>query len=114
MPVNPYLILGGVLLSIATFFYGSHVGRDEEKAGQLAVVQAEQKTQAAIEAVKQSAQAAAAAEIAKITVNNQTIVQPLQKEIQTNTVYQTCQNTDIALDLINQAIAGAIEQKATP
>lgn len=101
--MNPYLLLAVMLGWAASvggaFFYGQGVGADAITAKQAAVDQAIQDTRAA-------AQQSAAEAIAKLAPVNKTIVQKVQREIQTERVYSDCRVPPAGVQLANEAITG--------
>ena len=97
--MNPWLLLGAALACAGAFWCGTEVGADGEIAKQ-------KKLDDVVVAVKEAAQTGAAAAIAGNKPINQTIVQKVQHEIQTNTVYADCKHTDAGLRGINEALTG--------
>ena len=97
--MNPWLITGAVLACIGSFWYGTEVGADGEIANQ-------KKLDDVVIAVKEAAQSGAAQAIAANQPINKTIVQKVQHEIQTNTVYAECKHTDAGLRGVNEALTG--------
>lgn len=81
------------------FFYGQHVGVQGEKAKQADIEETRRETEAA-------AQRGAAAAIAKIKVQNTTIKQELEREIETHVVYRDCRVPADGVRLANEAITG--------
>lgn len=96
--MSPWLLLAGLLLSVATgggaYIYGLGVGE--------AKVLARQSSQDALirEVIDASSQAAAS-EIAKIKVRHVTVNQQLQKEIQERTIYAECHTGPDVVRLFN-------------
>lgn len=101
--MNLYFILGLVIAWGASvggsFFYGEGVGKDAEIAGQA-------KVQQAIQDTREAGQQGAAAAIAALKPVNTTIVQKVNHELQTNTVYRDCKLPPAGLQLANQALTG--------
>ena len=97
--MNPYLIIGALLACAGCFWYGTEVGEDGEKAKQAAFADT-------VREVRDAAQAGAAQAIAANQPINKTIVQKVQHEIQTNTVYAECKHTPGGLSGINEALTG--------
>lgn len=60
----------------------------------------------------QAAQLGAAEAISKIEVKQQTVIQKVQHEVQTNTVYRDCVVPPDGVRMLNDAIAGAGEGSA--
>lgn len=96
MGVNAYLIAALVALSgaVGAYFYGIHVGTNEEKVHRQDIEDVKR------EVIAASADAAASA-IAKIEVKNTTIRQTLEKEVRENTVYRDCRSGMSAVQLLN-------------
>lgn len=105
--MNPYVALAVIILwgtSVGgSFWYGTDVGKDSEKAKAAEVKQA-------IEDTREIARQGAASEIAKIKVRNTTIQGKLETITRDNIVYRDCQHTDDAFRLLNESITG----KASP
>lgn len=97
--MNPWILLGAALACAGAFWYGTEVGADGEIAKQ-------KKLDDVVIAVKEAAQTGAAVAIAANQPVNKTIVQKVQHEIQTNTVYAECKHTDAGLRGINEALTG--------
>lgn len=101
--MNPYVLLAVLIAwgaSIAgTGWVSFGLGKDSELAGQAKIKQA-------IEETKEAAQQGAAAAIAANRPINQTIVQKVQREVQTNTVYADCRVPASGVQLANQALTG--------
>ncbi|MES2910639.1 MAG: hypothetical protein V4718_04585 [Pseudomonadota bacterium] len=100
--MNPWLILGAVLACAGSFWYGTSVGADRE------VAKRAQDISLAAEVVELAQQGAAKA-IAENAPINRTIVQKVQHEISTNTVYADCKHSPDSVRLINQALTGRAE-----
>ena len=100
--MNPYLIIGALIVAVGSFFYGMAVGED--------VTIAKQKTtQELVDAVYDKAQKGAADSIAAMEVKNVTITQPIRTEVRTNTVYAECRHSANGLRDLNAAITGRTE-----
>lgn len=101
--MNPYAIIAALVLwgaSIAGtgwWFYGS--GQDSQKAKQADIDKA-------VQATREAAQLGTAEAISKIEIKQQTIVQKVQHEVQTKTVYRDCVVPADGVRLLNDAIAG--------
>lgn len=108
--MNLYLTLAVVIAWGASvggaFFYGEGLGKDAEIAGQAKISQAIQDTKAA-------AQQGAAEVIAALKPVNTTIVQKVQHEVQTNTVYRDCRVPADGVQLANQALTGRSPEPAS-
>jgi len=91
--------LVGLLACIGSFFYGQSVGADGEIAKQ-------KKLEDIVREVTLAADIGAAKAIAANQPVNKTIVQKVQHEIQTNTVYAECKHTPLGLSGINEALTG--------
>lgn len=104
--MNPYTILGAVVLLVATHsgaaWWAHGVGRDGEIAKQASAEKIRQET-------REAAMEGTAHAIAKIEIKQQTIVQKVQHEVQTNTVYRDCVVPADGVRLLNDAIAGKAE-----
>ena len=103
--MNPSLILAGALGLLVTIGGSYWKGRsDGYKIQEAETARIERVAREAY----QSAQKAAAGEIAKIQVNNQTIVQKVQKEIYEKPVYLSadCRHTPDGLHYVNAALTG--------
>lgn len=93
------LIVASMLLAAAGMLKAFHMGQ----------AVSDQKWQAKELAAKQAQDAsllAAAQAIAKINVTQQTIVQKVQHEVETKTVYRDCVVPDDGVRLLNNAISG--------
>lgn len=105
--MNPYVLLALVIGWGASVggagWYGMGLGEDKILSRQARDDQVRQKT-------FDDAQAGAAAAIAANKPKNTTIVQKVQREVQTNTVYADCRVPAAGMQLANQAITG-IEPK---
>ena len=101
--MNPYVLIAAGVFWVASvgaagwFAYGA--GVDSEVAGQAKISQA-------IADTKEAAQQGTAAAIAGMKPINTTIVQKVQRELQTNTVYRDCKLPPAGLQLANEAITG--------
>jgi hypothetical protein len=97
--INPWLILAAAIALIGAYAYGRHDGSE------LASAQRQRDEQVARQ-VFDRAQAAAAAEIAKIKVRHTTVNAEVRREIHKEPVYRDCVNTDVGLRGINAALVG--------
>jgi hypothetical protein len=97
--MNPWFFIGAAFACAGCFWYGTEVGADGEIAKQ-------KKLDDVVIAVKEAAQTGAAQAIAANQPINKTIVQKVQHEIQTNTVYAECKHTPGGLSGINEALTG--------
>lgn len=101
--INPYAIIGALLLwassVIGAGWWMHGVGRDGEIAKQASAEKIRQET-------RDAAQQGAAQAIATIEIKQQTIVQKVQHEVQTNTVYRDCVVPADGVRLLNDAISG--------
>jgi hypothetical protein len=107
--MNPYILLAIGLAWVASVGFAGYKGADygetKAKADQATLDDAVKKTrEAAIEG--------AAKAIAANKPINQTIVQKVQREIQTNTVYASCKHSPDGLRGINEALTGKPSQPA--
>lgn len=101
--MNPWLIIAAGIFWVVSvggaYVRGQMVGGDRVIAKQASVDQAVQKTrEAAIQAVAEA--------IAAQKPINTTIVQKVQREVQTNTVYRDCKLPPAGVLLANQALTG--------
>lgn len=101
--MNPWLMVGGgaawVFSLVLTGWVSFGLGEDHNVA-------ANAKTEKLIADTREAAQQGAAAAIAQLAPVNKTIVQKVQHEIQTNTVYADCRNTPIGMSSVNSALTG--------
>jgi hypothetical protein len=95
--INPYVLIGVLVALAGAFFYGMAVGTDRAEASQA-------RLEALVAEVRETAQAAAAKEIAKIKVVNQTHKQVIEREIVNVPVYSECRNTPDGVRAINSAL----------
>lgn len=107
--MNPYILIVIGLAWVASVGFAGYKGADygETKA------KAEQAT--LDDAVKQTREAAIEGAAQAIAANkpiNQTIVQKVQREIQTNTIYTECRHTAPGLRGVNEAITGKPDKPA--
>jgi len=98
--MNPYVIIAALLAVMGAGFGGFRLGVDHEKASQV------DKQQMVAEAVE-AANLAAATAISKIRTTNRTILQEVERETRTNTVYVDCRHTPAGLSGVNSALTGA-------
>lgn len=92
-------LVAAVLAALGLVATGWKLGIDHEKAKQADVKEAIQQT-------RDAAQQGAAQAIASIEIKQQTIVQKVQHEVQTNTVYRDCVVPADGVRLLNDAISG--------
>lgn len=108
--MNPYIIVAALLaFGVSNFVsagYGIRYGRNAEIAKNVSDEETRQKT-------FDAAQQGAAAAIAANRPVNTTIVQKVQREVQTNTVYTTCRVPASGMQLANQAITGQQPEPAS-
>lgn len=101
--MNPYVILGAVVLwgvSVAgSFFYGQGIGKDGEIAKQAAIDKA-------IIETRKAAQEGAANAIAQIKVTNTTIRGRTDTIIRNDPVYVQCEHGPDGVRNINEALTG--------
>lgn len=103
--MNPYLIIGALLACAGCFWYGTDVGEAQCLAKQKTINEVAKE-------VKEAAQQGAAAAIAANRPRNTTIVNEVQREVQTNTVYRDCRNTPDGVRSINEALTGKQPESA--
>jgi folylpolyglutamate synthase/dihydropteroate synthase len=101
--MNPYAILGAVLLWGASiggaFFYGQGIGKDAQIANESAVKDA-------IAETRKAALEGAADAIAKIKVRSTTIQGKVETIVRDNPVYRDCAHGPDGLRNINEALSG--------
>lgn len=97
--MSPWLIIGALLACAGAFWYGTDVGEAQCLAKQATL-------QEVAKEVKEAAQQGAAAAIAANRPRNTTIVNEVQREVQTNTVYRDCRHTPDGVRGINEALTG--------
>ena len=98
--MNAYIIGSLWALSVAAsswFFYG---------AGQDNITAFNVKAEGIVAATREAGQQGAAIAIAKNRPINQTILNEVQREIQTHTVYADCRHTPAGLRGVNEALTG--------
>ena len=104
--MNPYVVLGAVVVWGATaagaFWYGTDVGRDGEIAKQAAIEQA-------IRDTRQAALEGAADAISKIKVTNTTVQGKTETIVRERTVYSNCVHDPDLMRIINEALTGRTE-----
>jgi hypothetical protein len=100
--INPYLIIACLVAILGAGAGGFKLGADHEVAAQ-------SREQNHIAEAIDAANNAAAQSIAKIKVNNTTIQNEVQREIQTQTIYNdaTCRHTADGLRLVNKALTNS-------
>lgn len=101
--MNPWILLGAGLVWVASIVA---TGTLSYGAGQDNVTAFNAKAEKIVEATIEAAQKGAAQAIAEKQPVNKTIVQKVQHEIQTNTVYAECKHTDAGLRGVNEALTG--------
>lgn len=102
MALNPWLLLGGGLLWLASLWAAFDFGRDVEQGTQaLAERTAAAATKAATDATAEA--------ISKIEVQRVEITQPVVREVRTNTVYAECRHTPDGVRGLNAALTGRAE-----
>lgn len=92
--------LAGAAAIGAAYYAGVSAGQDQVRA------EAADRQALAVQA-GEAAASAAAAQIARLRIVNQTIRQEVEREIQTRTVYRDCEHTADQLQRLNAALAGA-------
>jgi hypothetical protein len=107
--MNPYILIAIGIAWVASVGFAGYKGADygETKA------KAEQAT--LDDALKQTREAALEGAALAIAANrpiNNTIVQKVQREIQTNTIYTECRHTANGLRGVNEALTGKSSQPA--
>lgn len=107
--MNPWAILGAVLLVGALTGAAYRQGREDGEAK--VVAQEAREREIAAEAVN-AANAAAARAIAAIRVRHQTITQEVQREVIDRPVYRECLHSPDGLRNINAALTGAAPASA--
>lgn len=107
--INPWVILGVVLAWLASvtgsFLYGQRVESDHIEA----VKSREERTTTIATA---AAASAVAKGISEMKVQNVKLIQPVERETFTNTIYAECRHSDQQLRDINTAITGRAAQPA--
>jgi hypothetical protein len=101
--MNPYILIAIGIAWVSSVGYAGYTGIDygETKA------KAEQtKLDDAVKKTREAAIEGAALAIAANKPINQTIVQKVQREIQTNTIYTECRHTANGLRGVNEALTG--------
>lgn len=94
------------LLAVVIYLGGFWSGHQYEKMNQL-------ETEQVITQVRQAADESAAAAIAKIEVQHQTVYQPVMETIRSEVKYRECKHDAKTLLLINEAITG-VKQGGAP
>lgn len=110
--MNPWALLGVLLLGLATTAGAYLRGRHDEREA----VDAQAGRDARTAAVAADAAASAiAAGMSRITVRHQTVRQEVEREIQTRDVYRDpdCRTGADSLRLFNSAIPGYVESGAS-
>jgi hypothetical protein len=101
--MNPYILLAIGIAWVASVGYAGYTGIDYGEAKTLA---SQAKLDDAVKQTRNAALEGAALAIAANKPINQTIVQKVQREIQTNTIYTECRHTANGLRGVNEAITG--------
>jgi len=94
--MNPYALLVAVAVAIGSFFYGTHVGKNNELAEQI-------KTRTAILATRELAQQGAAEAIAHNRPVHTTIQQRAETIIRENKILTECVNPPELKQLLDNA-----------
>lgn len=97
--LNPWMLLGAVLVLGATSMYSFLQGVRAERGAQAV-------EEAKLAAVEERAQLGAAKAIAKIKITNTTIRQELEREIVNNPLPDTCRLSDDGVRYLNAIIEG--------
>lgn len=95
--LNPWVLLGLIAVVAATYLTGYMNGKGQAADERLRL------ESVALRAAN-AAQAAAAAEIAKIEIRHTTIKQKVQRETIEKPVYRDCRHSPDGLQLVNQAL----------
>jgi hypothetical protein len=101
--MNPYALLALCAAWGLSIGYAGYTGIDYGKAQ---VIAEQAKLDEAIKKTREAAIEGAAQAIAANKPINQTIVQKVQREIQTNTVYAECRHSVDGLRGVNEALTG--------
>jgi hypothetical protein len=107
--MNPWLLLG---LGVAWVASIGGAGYAAYSAGQDNVTAFNAKSVEIVAATREAGQQGAAIAIAANRPKNTTIVNEVQREVKTNTVYADCRNTPAGLRGINEALTGKQSQPA--
>lgn len=101
--MNPWVIvmaIGALLLvGAGSFKYGAHTKENQMLADQKRADDIRRET---VDAAREGAAAA----IAAIDIKRVTIQQRVETEVREKLVYRDCVNTDVGMQLINEAITG--------
>lgn len=95
----PYFLLAAAVAAGTAYVKGRHDGKE------VAAVTALREERVAAQAASAAASAAAAA-ISQIRVQNTTIQQKVEREIQTRVEYRDCRHAPGVLDSVNEALTG--------
>ena len=95
--LNPWVLLGALVASLMLFAGGVKVGKDFSDASHA-------RLEAKLDAVRETAQRAAAEEIAKIKIVNQTNRQVLERETRIVPDYSACHHSPDGLRAVNAAL----------
>lgn len=101
--MNPWLLFVIGLAWAASVVGAGYTGYG---AGQDHVTAFNAKAEAIVRATREAGQQGAAAAIAGNRPRNTTVINEVQHEIQTNTVYAECKHTDAGLRGVNEALTG--------
>lgn len=107
--MNPWLLLGLGAAWVASITGASYMSYG---AGQDNVTAFNVKAEKIVTATREAAQTGAAQAIASNRPRNTTIVNEVQREVTTNTVYGDCRNTPAGMRGINEALTGKQPQPA--
>lgn len=102
MPGPQLLLAAGLAWAVSVggaLYLGYGLGQDGELARQAREAEVVAK-------VSEAAALGAASEIARIEVERQTIVQPVERVIREKTVYRDCRHDPVVLRGLNQALTG--------
>lgn len=100
--MNPWALLGGVVVWLASLWYAFDFGRDHE-AGEQARVDNTARLS------RESAARAIGDALAKLEVQRVEITQPIIREVQQRVVYRDCRHTADGLRGLNAALTGRAE-----
>lgn len=107
--MNPWVLIVIGLAWVSSVGYAGYKGADY---GETKAIAAQTKLDDAVKKTREAALEGAAQAIALNKPINQTIVQKVQREIQTNTIYTECRHTATGLRGVNEAITGKPVQPA--
>ncbi len=95
-----FVFIAAVTAMVAGIYF------EGKRAGKADCAERDAVIREAAQAAADSAASAAATAISKIKVQNRTIMNEVQREVQTNTVYRDCRHSDEQLRRINAALTG--------